>query len=87
MAFTVKNWKNGTGNPGGDTPINEAAMEDQETRLSGYTDSRLTFVKGAVNHGGNASTARPTGYASIEWFGTVQPNNMIAGDTWWDTTP
>lgn len=42
--------------------------------------------KGFVNHGSTAGTARPTGFASIEWYGSVQPSNAIAGDTWVDTT-
>jgi hypothetical protein len=46
-----------------------------------------TYAKGVLNHGTNATATRPAGYASIEWIGTVQPVNMIAGDTWWDTTP
>lgn len=42
--------------------------------------------KGFVNHGSTAGTARPTGFASIEWYGSVQPTNAVAGDTWVDTT-
>lgn len=42
--------------------------------------------KGYVNHGSTAATARPSGYASIEWYGSVQPDNWIAGDTWVDTS-
>lgn len=38
--------------------------------------------KGFVNHGSVAGTARPTGYASVEWFGTVEPTNMTNADTW-----
>lgn len=36
MAFSIKNWVNGSG---GGTPISEAALEDMESRLSGYTDT------------------------------------------------
>lgn len=43
-------------------------------------------VKGFVNHGSNASTARPSGYASVEWLGSVTPTNAINGDTWINTT-
>jgi hypothetical protein len=42
--------------------------------------------KGFVNHGSTASTARPSGYASVEWYGTVEPDNWIDGDTWNDPT-
>lgn len=40
--------------------------------------------KGFVNHGSTATTARPSGFASIEWLGTVEPDNWITGDTWND---
>lgn len=42
--------------------------------------------KGYVEHGAVANTARPTGYASVEWYGTVEPDNWIDGDTWNDPT-
>lgn len=42
--------------------------------------------KGYVNHGATAGTARPTGYASVEWFGSVEPTNSVNGDTWIDTS-
>jgi len=38
--------------------------------------------KGYVNHGATAGTTRPSGYASIEWRGSVQPTNMTTADTW-----
>lgn len=38
--------------------------------------------KGYVNHGATAGTTRPTGYASVEWVGSVEPTNMADGDTW-----
>ena len=41
--------------------------------------------KGFVNHGVTAGTARPTGHASIEWVGSVEPTNAVDGDTWIDT--
>lgn len=45
-----------------------------------------TNGKGYVNHGATAGTARPTGFASIEWHGSVTPSNAIDGDTWVDTS-
>jgi hypothetical protein len=45
-------------------------------------DTIAASGKGFVNHGAVAGTARPTGYASVEWFGTVEPTNWIDGDTW-----
>lgn len=56
------------GDPGG-------ALDVLAQRL---TDS----VKGFVNHGSTAGTARPSGYVSVEWYGTVEPTNAVEGDTW-----
>jgi hypothetical protein len=41
--------------------------------------------KGHVNHGATAATARPAGYKSVEWVGSVSPTNGVAGDTWVNT--
>lgn len=49
------------------------------------TMGKLIQDKGFVNHGSTASTPRPDGYASIEWYGSVEPNNMANGDTWVQT--
>lgn len=38
--------------------------------------------KGFVVHGATASTPRPPGFGSIEWQGSVEPENAIDGDTW-----
>lgn len=38
--------------------------------------------KGFVAHGAVAGTPRPSGFASIEWQGSVEPENAIDGDTW-----
>ena len=43
-------------------------------------------AKGYVNHGATASTARPAGYTSVEWIGSVEPTNAINGDTWINTS-
>lgn len=37
---------------------------------------------GVVEHGTNAATTRPTGYAQILWVGSVDPTNKVAGDIW-----
>lgn len=47
--------------------------------------TRTASGKGFVNHGATASTARPTGYASVEWIGSVSPTNAVNGDTWIST--
>lgn len=54
--------------------------------VTGATGPSGANVKGFVNHGTVASTARPSGYASIEWYGSATPANAQAGDTWIDTT-
>lgn len=43
-------------------------------------------VKGAVFHEDDANVDRPDIFASVEWVGSVTPNNAINGDTWIDTT-
>lgn len=48
--------------------------------------TRLSSGKGSINHGSTASTARPAGYASIEWIGSVEPANAINNDTWINTS-
>jgi hypothetical protein len=45
-----------------------------------------TYALGRVDHGSTAGTARPTGYYSIQWVGSVEPTNATANDTWLDTT-
>jgi hypothetical protein len=47
-------------------------------------DALVTNGKGWVNHGSTAGTTRPVGFASVEWYGTVEPSNAITGDTWND---
>lgn len=43
-------------------------------------------IKAVVNHGAVAGTARPTGFGSVEWIGSVEPTNAVDGDTWIDTS-
>lgn len=42
--------------------------------------------KGFVNHGSNGAVPRPSGWASVEWFGSVPPMYGTDVDTWIDTT-
>lgn len=51
-------------------------------KLSSGGSTDLTNVKGVVVHGSTASTARPSGFASVEWIGTVEPTNATNDDTW-----
>lgn len=41
-----------------------------------------TEGKGFKNHGSDADSARPTGFASVDWVGSVEPNNATDNDTW-----
>ncbi len=49
-------------------------------------DTAVANMMGRVDHGATAGTARPTGYYSIQWVGSVEPTNATAVDTWVDTT-
>lgn len=53
MPFSVKNWVDG---PGGGTPISAVALEDMETRLSAYTDTKTTSVPTALQSQALAGT-------------------------------
>ena len=50
------------------------------------TGTVQTSGKGYVEHGSNPNVARPTGYASVEWVGSVAPLYAIASDTWLDNS-
>jgi hypothetical protein len=47
--------------------------------------AEATAGKGHVNHGNVAATPRPSGYSSVEWIGSVEPQNAVDGDTWVNT--
>lgn len=47
----------------------------------------LSETKGFKFHGASAGATRPAEFGSVEWMGTVEPTNMIDGDTWIDTSP
>ena len=38
--------------------------------------------KGVKVHGDDAGATRPPGFASVEWQGSVEPNNWLDNDTW-----
>jgi len=42
------------------------------------------YTKGFISHGSNPNLPRPVGFASVEWYGSVEPVNWIDGDTWID---
>lgn len=62
------------------SPASVAAVATNLTALKAAT-------VGVVTHGAVAGTARPTGFAKVQWQGTVEPTNAIDGDEWIDTTP
>lgn len=39
---------------------------------------------GTVLHGTDPAVTRPTNYGSVTWIGTVQPDNAVAGDIWYE---
>lgn len=58
----------------------------QQTALDAKASTSLlsTNGKGYINHGATAGTARPSGFISIEWHGTIAPTNATTADTWID---
>ena len=85
---------------GGDTTLHDhdGISENTTHRGSDGSDhsavvtntSKVSFsktnVKATINHGGTAGTARPSGFDSVEWIGTVEPTNATNDDTWINTT-
>ncbi len=59
---------------------------DEIVANSTKTSYTKTNVKGHVFHNSTAGTSRATGFTSVEWVGSVEPNNAVNGDTWIDTT-
>ena len=64
-----------------DTPTDPA---DAATLAS--LTAALATTPMRVNHGAVASVARPSTSRPVEWVGSVQPTNWIAGDTWQEVT-
>ena len=95
------NWTTVTGSGGGGTPTTITASSITDSTATGRSlittasaaAGRSTLgaaasanAKGVVAHGTNAGAARPTGYASVEWIGSVALTNATAADTWVDTS-
>jgi hypothetical protein len=72
--------------PGNPTTTTQSAGNNS-TRIAttAYADTIKAGAMGYVNHGSTAGTARPSGFAAITWYGSVQPTNATAGDIWVDT--
>jgi hypothetical protein len=46
----------------------------------------MGMVMRVVTHGSTAATARPTSAGAVYWIGSVEPDNAVNGDQWYDTT-
>lgn len=92
MPYTPRTWVDGT------TPTSAANMNQIEQGIATAQNTAETRVmtlaqavpgsrfaapiNGTLNT--SATTARPSARTDIffDWYSTVQPNNMIVGDTW-----
>jgi hypothetical protein len=63
-----------------------ATQEDIDDAVAANDAEQLASGKGFVFHDATNSVARPTGYASVEWVGSVEPLNSVDNDTWLDTS-
>ena len=94
MPFSVKDWRD---SPDTTTPLNAAALEDMETRLSGYSDdvvtpeswTAVTFQNSWVNHGTTlhdaAYTKLPNGLVLLR--GAIKNTNTLTFGTVMFTLP
>lgn len=64
--------------PGGDSFV---AIWETDRTTPDASIGTGAYTKGFVRHGSDAAAPRPSGYASIEWLGSVEPDNAIDGDT------
>lgn len=70
----------------GKADLEGGKLKSSQLPSSVVLDSQLEANgKGYVNHGEEAATARPEGFASIEWQGSVEPENAENDDTWIET--
>lgn len=84
MPFTPKDWRD---YPDTSTPITAAALEDLETRTTGYLTSLLAGSgMGVIIHGSDANVARGTDFKQYAWIGSVDPVNAATDDLTFDTT-
>ena len=71
------------GNVKGDTGATGATGAQGDVsaaQLTAAIDALKATVYASVNHGANAAESRPTGYAGVIWFGSVQPVNATGVD-------
>lgn len=62
------------------------AVEDNGSERITVTIGGSAASLGYVNHGATAGTARPSGFAAVQWVGSVEPTNAIDGDLWIDVS-
>lgn len=89
MTLLVRNLTIDEGAPGYEATMLTA--DDQDAIGNYVYDNQvapalLNWAKGFINHGADPDVPRPPWFASYEWFGSVQPNNAIDGDTWVHST-
>lgn len=75
-----------TGSSGTVIPVISYDAKGRITAMSSTAVAIGSNTVGRVDHGAVNSVARPTGYYSIEWVGSVAPLNATDTDTWIDTT-
>lgn len=65
--------------------VNKPVSSAAQTALNAKAPVADTIK--VIVHGSTATTARPTGWASVMWIGSVAPTNAVDDlDTWLDTT-
>ena len=62
-----------------------AKMLGVNMRGMAVTGASADFSVGAIVHGSTASTARPSGYVTVIWTGSVEPTNATDNDIWNET--
>lgn len=63
-----------------EVPTKNAVYDEMETKQDASVISGNGV--GYIRHGATASTARPTGFFSIIWVGSVEPTNATNDDQW-----
>lgn len=63
----------------------DVIIDNLSDAVEALETANLNRGKGWINHGSTAGTTRPLGFASVEWYGSVEPTNALNGDTWVNT--
>jgi len=64
--------------------ITESDVSGLVTDLAAKQNASVVAANGmgSVVHGATATTARPTGFATVTWIGSVSPTNAVTNDIW-----